>query len=128
MAPSRSPPRRRTSNDDEVLRAENAAVRASLKSEDGSEALHRTICLAWLDASPTLNRRPRAAGATVGGVGGLGLRPHERRLPALLLHAVAGAPPRRRSPGPDDVQDPDRAVVTVGSPASLFTTHAPGLR
>ncbi len=31
----------RTSNDDDVLRAENAAVRASLKSEDGSEALHR---------------------------------------------------------------------------------------
>ena len=103
----------RTSNDDEVLRAENAAVRASLKSEDGSEALHRTICLAWLDAfpDPESGRALPPLGAAVrAAAAGLGLRPHERRPPrsyiiarrrgGALVGRRAAQPGPRRRPGP----------------------------
>ena len=41
-------------------------------------------------------------------------------LAPILLHAVAGALAAAAplSPDPDDVQDPDRAVVTVGAAAA----------
>lgn len=112
----------RTSDDDNVLRAENEAVRASLKSKAGDEALHRAVCLAWLDrfpdppdggrALPPLGAAVRAAAAG----SALALTNGDLLAP-LALHAVAGALAAAAplSPGPDDVQDPDRAVVTVGA-------------
>ena len=112
----------RTSNDDDVLRAENAAVRASLKSDDGAEVLHRTICLAWLDAFPDPPSSGRALpplGAMVraASAGSAFALTNGDLLAPILLHAVAGALAAAAplSPDPDDVQDPDRAVVTVGS-------------
>jgi len=111
----------RTSNDDDVLRAENAAVRASLKSEDGSEALHRTICLAWLDAFPDPESGralpPLGAAVRAASAGSAFALTNGDLLAPILLHAVAGALAAAAplSPDPDDVQDPDRAVVTVGA-------------
>ena len=111
----------RTSNDDDVLRAENAAVRASLKSEDGSEALHRTICLAWLDAFPDPESGralpPLGAAVRAAAAGSAFALTNGDLLAPILLHAVAGALAAAAplSPDPDDVQDPDRAVVTVGA-------------
>ena len=100
----------RTSNDDDVLRAENAAV-ARLGSRMVVGAPPRFV---WrLDAfpDPESGRALPPLGAAVRGGGGVGLRPHERRPPSLLYCCTqlarapaAAAPlepgPRRSGPGP----------------------------